>query len=63
MNYFGKCNPVATKYILRCVECKIVKWAVCKYERFPREERENGSPLLESRAKTAGHWSRKYSYC
>ncbi len=34
VNYFNKYNPSAIRYSLQCLECRIIKWAMCKFKRF-----------------------------
>lgn len=34
MDYFGRFNSSAMKYTLQCIECRLVKWAMCKYKSF-----------------------------
>lgn len=66
INYFGKFNPSAMRYILQCIERRIAKWAMCKYKRF-RGHRRRAEKWLECvrkrEPKLFAHWSRLYTYC
>ena len=59
-NYFGKYNASALKYTIKCIESRIVRWAMNKYKYF-RGRRQRAekwlSELRNREPKLFAHWS------
>ena len=60
INYFGKYNVSALKYTIKCIESRIVRWAMNKYKHF-RGRRQRAekwlSELRNREPKLFAHWS------
>ena len=60
INYFGKYNVSALKYTIKCIESRIVRWAMNKYKHF-RGRRQRAekwlSELRNREPKLFSHWS------
>lgn len=60
INYFGKYNASALKYTIKCIESRIVRWAMNKYKHF-RGRRQRAekwlSELRNREPKLFAHWS------
>ena len=60
INYFGKYNASALKYTIKCIENRIVRWAMNKYKHF-RGRRQRAekwlSELRNREPKLFSHWS------
>lgn len=60
INYFGKYNASALKYTIKCIESRIVRWAMNKYKHF-RGRRQRAekwlSELRNREPKLFSHWS------
>ena len=60
INYFGKYNASALKYTIKCIESRIVRWAMNKYKYF-RGRRQRAekwlSELRNREPKLFAHWS------
>ena len=60
INYFGKYNASALKYTIKCIESRILRWAMNKYKHF-RGRRQRAekwlSELRNREPKLFAHWS------
>ena len=60
INYFGKYNVSALKYTIKCIESRIVRWAMNKYKHFRGRRQRAEKRLSELRnrePKLFSHWS------
>ena len=67
MNYYGRYSPSAMEYTLRCIDRRLVKWAMCKFKRFRGHRRRAEKWLSDVKKREPylfAHWNdKRCTYC